>query len=201
VNHKRAIDLFNAVLHDVDPSGRLAKIKEESIVHLGQLYAKHGLTAELKQLFIDIRPFFTTVPKSRTAKIVRSLIDIVINSDELAKAHEAEVAKAQKDVGKTAPAAAQVQICLDAIAWCQKEKRTFLKQRIQSRLASLYVKLKQYTDALPLITKLIKEVKKFDDKLLLVEIFLIESRAHMALQNSKRNRTEPTAALALVGHC
>jgi 26S proteasome regulatory subunit N6 len=72
---------------------------------------------------------------------------------------------------------------LDAIAWCGAEKRTFLKQRLQSRLASLYVKLKQYTDALPLIQKLIRDVKKFDDKLLLVEIFLVESRAHLALQN------------------
>jgi len=88
----------------------------------------------------------------------------------------------------------QVQICLDAIAWCSAEKRTFLKQRLQSRLASLYVKLKQYTDALPLIQKLIREVKKFDDKLLLVEIFLVESRAHLALQNVPKAKGALTAA-------
>lgn len=200
VNPAKALTLYRSVLNDADPSNVLAKLKEESITRMGALYAKLGQTAELKQLFVDIRPFFTRIPKSRTAKIVRALIDGVISSPELSAAHAAAVEAATKaaphkvkDAGAGVKSV-QVDICLDAIAWCQTEKRTFLKQRLQSRLASLYVKLRQYTDALPLINKLIREVKKFDDKLLLVEIFLVESRAHLALQNIPKAKGALTAA-------
>lgn len=200
MNPAKAITLFRSVLLEADPSNLLAKLKEESIMHLGALYAKQGQTKELKALFVDIRPFFTRIPKSRTAKIVRALIDLVIASPELSAAHAAAVEAATaanpnniKDASASVKSV-QVDICLDAIAWTQQEKRTFLKQRLQSRLASLYVKLRQYTDALPLITKLIREVKKFDDKLLLVEIFLVESRAHLALQNLPKSKGALTAA-------
>ena len=192
VNPSKAASLYHSVLAEEDPANALVKVKEESIARLGALYAKQGQGAELKRLFVDIRPFFTRIPKSRTAKIVRALIDGVIASAELGAGHAAALqAAAQAAPHKQVKEAGagvksvQVEIVEEAIAWCQQEKRTFLKQRLQSRLAALLVKLKQYTDALPLIAKLIREVKKFDDKLLLVEVFLVESRAHLALQNSQ----------------
>ena len=88
----------------------------------------------------------------------------------------------------------QAEICLDAIAWAEASKRTFLKQRIQTRLASVYVSMGKYTQAITLITRLTREVKKFDDKLLLVEIFLIESRAHLELENLPKSKGALTAA-------
>ena len=33
----------------------------------------------------------------------------------------------------------QISLCMEVIDWCEKEQRTFLKQRIQTKLASLYV--------------------------------------------------------------
>lgn len=53
----------------------------------------------------------------------------------------------------------QAELCQDSIAWCEREKRTFLKQRIQSRLALLLLKMKQYKDAIKLLTKLVREVR------------------------------------------
>jgi 26S proteasome regulatory subunit N6 len=88
----------------------------------------------------------------------------------------------------------QAEICLDAITWAEQSKRTFLKQRIQTRLASVYVAMRQYNQAISLITRLTREVKKFDDKLLLVEIFLIESRAHLQLENLPKSKGALTAA-------
>lgn len=47
----------------------------------------------------------------------------------------------------------------------------------------LLLRVLQFKDALAVISKLVREVRKFDDKLLLVEIQLIESRVHHALLN------------------
>src|SRR5687767_6650686 len=69
VNPNKAIQLYHTVLDDADATGTLVKIKEESILRLASLYAKTGKTAELKQLLVQIRPFFSQIPKSRTAKI------------------------------------------------------------------------------------------------------------------------------------
>ena len=43
--------------------------------------------------------------------------------------------------------------------------------------------MRRFKDALAIISRLVREVKKFDDKLLMVEIELIESRVHLSLEN------------------
>lgn len=92
-------------------------------------------------------------------------------------------------VGETGQSDDQlIALCLKSIEWCKEEKRTFLRQRIESRLASLYLKMGKFNDALTLIKDLTREVKKLDDKLLLVEVYLTESRIQMRLQNTPTSK-------------
>jgi 26S proteasome regulatory subunit N6 len=51
-----------------------------------------------------------------------------------------------------------------------EEKRTFLRQSLEARLIALYFDTKQYPEALLLGATLLKELKKLDDKYLLVEV-------------------------------
>jgi len=141
---------------------------------LAQLYAKHGQLGEIERLFVDIRPFLGFLPKVRTAKVVRTLYDTCIRAN--------------------APIDLQLRVTTSAIEWCKKEKRTFLKQRMEARLASLLLQSEKFKDAIALITRLVREVKKFDDKLLLVEIYLIESRVHLHLQNVPKSKGALTSA-------
>ncbi|CAL2255584.1 unnamed protein product [Prunus armeniaca] len=60
--------------------------------------------------------------------------------------------------------------------WTHAEKRTFLRQRVEARLASLLMESKEYSEALSLLLGLITEVRSLDDKLLLVDIDLLESQ-------------------------
>ena len=53
------------------------------------------------------------------------------------------------------------------------EKRTFLRQRVEARLASLLMESKEYSEALSVLSGLIKEVRRLVDKLLLVDIYLM----------------------------
>jgi hypothetical protein len=68
------------------------------------------------QLLRDCNDFFSNIPKAKTAKIVRNIIDIVAKSPD------------SLDV--------QIALCKDVIEWCKVEKRTFLRQRIESKVST-----------------------------------------------------------------
>jgi len=146
-----------------DPENKLVKLKEESVYHVTRLMAKKEDASLLKQLLTKFESYFNTLAKAKTAKIVRQVVEIVsrnVTSLDL-----------------------QVAMAKDAVEWCTREKRTFLKQRMQTKLAELLMKLEQYKEAIKIIAEVLKEVKKIDDKLLMVEVFLLESRVYYQLEN------------------
>ncbi|MCD7456973.1 26S proteasome non-ATPase regulatory subunit 11 [Datura stramonium] len=56
---------------------------------------------------------------------------------------------------------------------------------------------KEYSEALTLLSGLIKEVRRLDDKLLLMEIDLLESKLHFSLRNLPKAKAVRTAANAI----
>ena len=61
-------------------------------------------------------------------------------------------------------------------------------------MCSVYVDLKKYEQAIDLLNSLLKEVKALDDKLLLVEIHLIETRASFSCDNLPKAKASLTAS-------
>jgi 26S proteasome regulatory subunit N6 len=112
--------------------------------------------------------------QAKTAKMVRTVIEIVCE----------------------VPGALEVQIglCEHVVAWCLTEKRSFLRQRVQSKLAALLLLAEKYTESLALASKLIKELKKLDDKQLLVETHHVEARIQHALRNVPKAKAALTTA-------
>ena len=76
----------------------------------------------------------------------------------------------------------------------RSEKRTFLRQSLECRLVAVYHDNKNYQEALKLGGILLKELKKVDDKNLLVEVQLLESKTYHALSNLPRARAALTSA-------
>jgi len=150
------------------------KTKEAAVAALSEAYVKLGDAPGLAALLPSLRAFFAVIPKAKTAKIVRSIIDAIAkvpNSTQL-----------------------QVEVCRQQAEWATAEKRTFLRQRIELRLAALHLEAKEYEAALALLSTLLTEVKRLDDKLLLLDLFLLESRVHGALRNPPKARASLTAA-------
>jgi hypothetical protein len=54
--------------------------------------------------------------------------------------------------------ARQLEVCREQVEWARTEKRTFLRQRIEARLANLYLGGRDYAAALALISRLLSEV-------------------------------------------
>lgn len=89
---------------------------------------------------------------------------------------------------------ALVELCQEFIEWAKVERQVILKQRLEFKLAAVYFKTSNFQDALTLLTNLLSEVKKLDDKPLLVECHLLESRIHHGLFNLSRSRAALTSA-------
>nr|MBE5727094.1 regulatory particle non-ATPase 6 [Cucujiformia] len=82
----------------------------------------------------------------------------------------------------------------DCIEWAKDERRTFLRQSLESRLVALYFDTGMFPEALTLGSTLLKELKKLDDKNLLVEVQLLESKTYHALSNLPKARAALTSA-------
>lgn len=176
---EKGSDLALALLRDVacgdhPNDAESLKAKERAVDLLAAALVARGDAPALRALLADLRPLFAAAPKAKTAKLVRALVDAIAavpGSDALLRA-----------------------VCEEQAAWAAAEKRTFLRQRLDLRLAALLLAGRDLGAALALLSKLLAEVKRLDDKLLLVEVHLLESRAHGALRNLPKARAALTAA-------
>jgi len=82
----------------------------------------------------------------------------------------------------------QIELCEFLINWCKQENRNFLRHKIEIRLAQLHYEKGKYREALAETTSLLAEARKIDDKHLLVEIQLLESRIYFAIKNYAKAR-------------
>ncbi|KAB7505606.1 26S proteasome non-ATPase regulatory subunit 11 [Armadillidium nasatum] len=148
--------------------------REAGILALAEKYQKSGQAHQLAQLIKGTRPFLNQISKAKAAKLVRAMVDMFLDME--------------------ASTGLEVEVCRDNIEWAKAERRTFLRQSLEARLIALFFDTKQYTEALSLGSKLLKELKKLDDKNLLVEVQLFESKTYHALGNLPKAKAALTSA-------
>ncbi|GLV32447.1 Regulatory particle non-ATPase 6 [Carabus blaptoides fortunei] len=176
-NREEGIHLLNQIVQEQDIEENdedNIRLKEQGILHLGELYKKEGKAKELADLIKATRPFLSLISKAKAAKLVRTLVDFFLDLE--------------------AGIGIEVQLCKECIEWAKEEKRTFLRQSLEARLIALYFDTGMFPDALQLGSTLLKELKKLDDKNLLVEVQLLESKTYHALSNLPKARAALTSA-------
>ncbi|KAI6241644.1 putative 26S proteasome regulatory subunit rpn-6.1 [Aphelenchoides fujianensis] len=97
------------------------------------------------------------------------------------------------ELGK-AKAAKMVELVEESIEWATGQNRNFLRQTLQARLVRLLNDLQRFPQALQNATELIRELKKVDDKDLIVEVQLEESKACYFLGSLAKARAALTSA-------
>ncbi|KAI4593245.1 26S proteasome regulatory subunit rpn6 [Pestalotiopsis sp. 9143b] len=147
---------------------------ETALLRLGGLYRNEKKSQELVDLVTTSRTVLSSFAKAKTAKLVRQLLDLF------------------EDIPNSTDT--QIAITKSCIEWATSERRTFLRQNLETRLVGLHMVKQSYYEALTLINGLLRELKRLDDKLVLVEVQLLESRVYHALGNTSKARAALTSA-------
>jgi 26S proteasome regulatory subunit N6 len=149
-------------------------IKERAVYDLTRAYCECSdfesvvefLTGETGASFLH------SITNAKTAKLVRQILDIVCSH---------AVLEMQEGVARS------------ILGWTEKRKRSFLRQRVEAKLAGILFRRSKYAEALSITDRLLMELKKLDDKQLLVETHLLESKLHFALRNVAKAKAALTA--------
>ncbi|GAA6051770.1 hypothetical protein JCM3770_004963 [Rhodotorula araucariae] len=152
----------------------LLRDKEHAILALAKLHRDNNDADKLADVIRNSRPLVQHLAKAKTAKLIRTLLDYFAQIPDSTQA--------------------QIDATRESAEWAKADKRIFLKQNLETRLVSLYIDAHNYKDALALITALLRELKKLDDKMILTEVHLLESRVHNALANMPRAKAALTSA-------
>lgn len=169
-------ELWPKVQEDVDVGDKQAvKAKETAISNLCELLFKAGDANGLRRLIDAIKPFLNVVSKAKGGKLFKQLIDRFVDLNN---------ASPDEKVG----------ICKDCITWAKDSKRTFLRQALEVRLISLHLDAGEYQECLAQIKPLLRELKRLDDRQLLMEVHLMESKAYFFLSNYPKARAALVSA-------
>lgn len=177
-NFKEAESRYQEIILSKESSGqptsKVLQDQEAAILELGKIYQNQKQPDKLNELLAYSRAVLGNFAKSKTAKIVKTLIEYF---DSISDALEL-----------------QIQATKDSIEWSIENKLSFLRQSLQLKLSALLYQKGSYQDALRIITDLLREYKKLDDKSSLVEVQLLESKLFHALRNIPKSKAALTSA-------
>ncbi|KAJ2012997.1 26S proteasome regulatory subunit rpn6, partial [Coemansia sp. S85] len=171
---QQAIELYSSVLFADSTSSYTVADREVALLSMAALFERMQDAVALTKLINGSQGYLTSVSKAKSSKLIRTLVDR-FNGIE----------------GGLQP---QIATCQGMVEWARGENREYLRQALETRLISLYLDNRMYTEALSLISLLLSELKKLDDKMQLVEVHLLESRVYMAIKNLPKSRAALTSA-------
>ncbi|GHJ85268.1 hypothetical protein NliqN6_1670 [Naganishia liquefaciens] len=168
----QAETLYKQILSEKAADDEGLREQETALLRLGAIYKASGNAEALAELVTQSRSFMSNIAKAKTAKLIRTLID------------------------SFPPEAREKQITVvkDNIEWARNESRVFLRQSLEVKLIGLQVENQQYRPALALIETLLRELKRLDDKMILTEVHLLESRVNHATKNYSKAKAALTSA-------
>lgn len=174
-NNEQAVQLYIQFINlpnTTSNESMVLKEKEEAVMRCGKLLRHDDQL--LAQLIRTLEPAFLQFPRAKTAKIIKDLLDLFN--------------------GGSAAAQIKCDLLKELIEWCERDRRFYLKQNLQVKLASVLVQCNQYPQALELLSVLSRELRKLDDKLSLVEVHLLEAKILFHLKAMAKAKASLTAA-------
>ena len=94
----------------------MIRVKEQAIVDLGSLLCRSGRGQELANLISGVRPFLSLVSKAKAAKLVRQLVDLLLDMDPVPASRTASADPPAASIGL------DVDLVRDCMAWSGPEE-------------------------------------------------------------------------------
>ncbi|KAI6139051.1 proteasome regulatory particle subunit [Pisolithus tinctorius] len=178
-NPARAEEIYKQILvSSASPSNverdQVLRDQENAMIKLAELYRDQRNAQGLAEVITLSRSFMSSTAKAKTAKLIRTLLNYF------------------NDIPNSRQT--QIDVLLDNIDWSKREKRIFLKHSLEIRLVSLQLEASQFKAALTRIDTLLTELKKLDDKMILTEVHLLESRVYRGIGNLVKAKAALTSA-------
>ncbi|KZV71944.1 PCI-domain-containing protein [Peniophora sp. CONT] len=171
----RAEALYKEILKEpASNNAEALRHQETALVKLGELYRDQKNAKGLAEVITLSRSYMSSTAKAKTAKLIRTLLDYF---------------NPIPDSSQT-----QIDVLKENIDWAKREKRIFQKQNLETRLVGIYLDTNQYKPALALIDGLLAELKRLDDKMVLTEVHLLESRVYRGIGNLSKSKAALTSA-------
>ena len=172
------------------------QLKERSVYTLIRIYCLTHQVHRITTFLSDNEDFLHTISKAKTAKLVRHVLDIVTSTSITISLAVASSTKAttKKEPSVSVPVSEQESVTRSILEWCVAQKRSFLRQRVESKLANILYVQGRYQDSLRMVDTLLQELKQLDDKQLLVEIHLLESQLYFSIRNISKSKAALTAS-------
>lgn len=148
--------------------------QENALVKLAELYRDQKNARGVAEVITLSRTFVSASAKAKTAKLIRTVLDCF-----------SAIPDSQK---------IQVEVLTENIEWAKREKRMFLKHSLETRLVGIQLDTSQYKPAIALIDELLGELKRLDDKMILTEVHLLESRVYRGIGNLAKAKAALTSA-------
>lgn len=151
--------------------------REEALLNLAKQYTLANDVTKVDNLMVMANQLALNESKMYLAKIMKMLLDAVSQNDSDEKKIELE-------------------LCKKILEWSIRENKNFLKVRLQIRFANILYMRGEFTNAKKEIDEVIKEARDVDDKNLLVEGYLLESKLIYETKNIPKAKASLTACRA-----
>ncbi|CCL98765.1 uncharacterized protein FIBRA_00770 [Fibroporia radiculosa] len=158
----------------VEERERELRYQETALVKLAELYRDQKNAKGVAEVVNFSRTFVSSTAKAKTAKLIRTVLDCFVPIPDSQQI--------------------QIEVLTENIEWAKREKRIFLKHSLETRLVGLQLETSQYKPALALIDTLLTELKRLDDKMILTEVHLLESRVYRGVGNISKAKAALTSA-------
>lgn len=157
--------------------------KEEAVLEIFRILISKGDYHEVGCIIMSLKEIWEDITTPRITKIIRRLFEMIPYSQD----NFEHVLK----------------LLTVLVEWADKENKKMLRLDLECKRVYALLKTEKYSEALSQIGPVAHELKKYDDKINLITLYVYESKAFYEMKNTSKSKSSLTSArvLAVSAYC
>ncbi|KII71534.1 26S proteasome non-ATPase regulatory subunit 11 [Thelohanellus kitauei] len=144
------------------------EIQEKALIRLATHYCKTMEDDKLEEFLPVVKQFLFCANKTRTTRLIRVMLELFVESN--VNRHKA------------------IELCRECVDWARNDKKTFLCQIFEIKLAYFLYELQNLSEAAELGERLCSDLKRMSYKDELIEILIIMCHISFTMGNFQKCR-------------